>query len=383
VSKNAEPSFLEKRYLFRQVVQDLEDKMVFIGGPRQVGKTYLSKQVGAQFGDDFAYLNWDDDDDRQVMLSKSFPKASLLVLDELHKNRKWRQLLKGLYDKNIGKLKILVTGSARLDYYRFGGDSLQGRYHYLRMHPLSVRELELANQQEMLKLLKLGGFPEPYLSGSEVKARRWSRSYRQRLIRDDLAALEKTEDLARVELMAMRLPDLVGSPLSINGLREDLEVSHATTSKWLQILERLYHVFRVTPFGSPKIKAVKKEFKHYHYDWSLIPEPGARFENFIGSHLLKWCHWIEDTEGFDMELRYFRDREQREVDFVVVRERKPILFCEVKLGDLKISPNLRYLKRQFPSVRAVQVSLEPIAARIDSDGIELMGALEFLNELPV
>ena len=212
-----------------------------------------------------------------------------------------------------------MTGSARLDYYRFGGDSLQGRYHYFRMHPLIVRELRLENQVQLLQLLKLGGFPEPYFSGSEVKARRWSRTYRQRLIREDLAALEKTEDLARVELMAMRLPDLVGSPLSINGLREDLEVSHATATKWLQILERLYHVYRVTPFGSPKIKSVKKEFKHYHYDWSLVADQGARFENFVGSHLLKWCHWLEDSEGIDMELRYFRDREQREVDFVVIQ----------------------------------------------------------------
>jgi predicted AAA+ superfamily ATPase len=357
--------------------------MVFIGGPRQVGKTYLAKQVGMQFSGDFAYLNWDDDDDRHAILSKSFPKVGLLVLDELHKNRKWRQLVKGLYDKNSANLKILVTGSARLDYYRFGGDSLQGRYHYLRMHPLTIRELGLTNQSELLKLLKLGGFPEPYFSGSEVKARRWSRTYRQRLIREDLVALEKTEDLARVELMAMRLPDLVGSPLSINALREDLEVSHATASKWLQIFERLYHVYRVTPFGSPKIKAVKKEFKHYHYDWALVSDPGARFENFVASHLLKWCHWIEDTEGFDMELRYFRDREQREVDFVVIKDRKPILFCEVKLGDQKISPNLRYLKRQFPAVRSVQVVLDPTGARIDTDGIEMLGALEFLRELPV
>ena len=374
---------MEHRYLFQQVIEDLADKMVFIGGPRQVGKTYLSKQIGDQFKGDFAYLNWDDDDDRSAILAKELPKVELLVLNELHKNQRWRQLLKGLYDKNKDSLKILVTGSARLDYYRFGGDSLQGRYHYLRMHPLSVRELGLTEQPQILHLLQLGGFPEPYFSGSEVKARRWSRTYRQRLIREDLAALEKTEDLARVELMAMRLPDLVGSPLSINGLREDLEVSHATAYKWLQILERLYHVFRVTPFGSPTIKSVKKEFKHYHYDWSLVPDPGARFENFIGSHLLKWCHWHEDTQGLDMELRYFRDREQREVDFVVVKEKRPILFCEVKSSDLKLSPQLRYLKQKFPDVRAVQVVLERVQPKLNADGLELIGAVDFLRSLPV
>lgn len=183
--------------------------------------------------------------------------------------------------------------------------------------------------------------------------------------------------------MAMRLPDLVGSPLSLNGLREDLEVSHGTVSKWMQILERLYHVFRVVPFGSPKIKAVKKEFKHYHFDWSLVLDEGTRFENFIGSHLLKWCHWMEDVEGEDIELRYFRDKEQREVDFVVLKDRKPILFCEVKAADHSFSKHLYYLKQKFPNVRAIQVVREPVDNLINPDGLELVSALKFLQELPV
>lgn len=374
---------MKERYLFQYVMSDLSEKMVFLGGPRQVGKTHLSKEIGRRFASGYAYLNWDDDDDRTDILSKNFPRSGLLILDELHKNRKWRQLLKGLYDKNKDVMQIMVTGSARLDYYRFGGDSLQGRYHYLRLHPLSVKELGITSQSDLLTLLQLGGFPEPFFSGSETKARRWSRSYRQRLIREDLAALEKTEDLARIELMAMRLPDLVKSPLSINALREDLQVSHVTAAKWFQILERLYHVFRVTPFGSPKIKAVKKEFKHFHYDWSLVTDPGARCENFIGSHLLKWCHFVEDTEGYDMDLRYFRDREQREVDFVILKNQKPILFCEVKSHDKTFSPHLRYLKMKFPQVRAIQITLNPVQHTISADGLELISALDFLQELPV
>ena len=374
---------MSKRYLFSQVLSDLKEKMVFIGGPRQVGKTYLAKTIAATEGASSVYMNWDDDDDRTAILNREFPKANLLILDEIHKNRKWRGLVKGLYDKFQPKLKILVTGSARLDFYRFGGDSLQGRYHYLRMHPLSIKELNIVKQSDLLKLLKLSGFPEPYFAGSEAKARRWSKTYRQRLIREDLAALERTEDLARVELMAMRLPELVGSPLSINAIREDLEVSHVTAGKWFQIIERLYHVFRVVPFGSPKIKSVKKEFKHYHFDWSLIQDHGARFENFIASHLLKWCHWVEDTEGYDMELRYFRDREQREVDFVVIKDRIPILFCEAKTSDSAFSSHLHYLKKRFPLVRTVQVVLDDVKSVMTPDGLELMSALRFLQELPI
>lgn len=372
-----------KRYIYQLVKEDIEQKMVFIGGPRQVGKTFFSKDFAKSEYPEFKYMNWDDDLDRMAILNQNIPKTNLLILDEIHKNRKWRGLVKGLYDKYSPQLKVLVTGSARLDYYRFGGDSLQGRYHYLRMHPLSVKELNIKTQVDLLKLLQLGGFPEPYFSGSERAAKRWSRTYRQRLIREDLAAIEKTEDLARLELMAMRLPELVGSPLSINSLREDLGVSHGTATKWLQILERLYHVFTVLPFGSPKIKAVKKEFKHYHYDWSLVADEGARFENFIASHLLKWCHWMEDSEGIDMELRYFRDREQREVDFVVLKDRKPILFCEVKAAERTYSSHLNYLKEKFPKVRAVQIVREPIEARMNLKGLEMLPALSFLQELPV
>ena len=374
---------MKERYIYQLVKSDIAEKMVFIGGPRQVGKTHFAKSFSAGEYPDSTYMNWDNDDDRLAILNREIPKSNLLILDEIHKNRKWRGLVKGLFDKFSPDLKIMVTGSARLDYYRFGGDSLQGRYHYLRLHPLSIKELGINDQAGLLELLKFGGFPEPYFSGSDRAAKRWSKTYRQRLIREDVASMEKTEDLARLELMALRLPDLVGSPLSVNALREDLQVSHITATKWLQILERLYHIFTVHPFGAPKIKSVKKEFKHFHYDWSLVTDEGSRFENFIGSHLLKWCHWMEDSEGEEMELRYFRDKERREVDFVIVKNREPILFCEAKVADQSTSTHLKYLKKKFPNVRAVQVLRESINPVITLDGIEKISALRFLNELPV
>jgi hypothetical protein len=353
--------------------------MVFLGGPRQVGKTTLAKKLlgGAQAG----YLNWDVAEHRARILRRELPDAPLLVLDEIHKHRPWRNYLKGLYDSSPNKPRILVTGSARLDLYRRGGDSLQGRYHYLRLHPFSVAELGSSSQKDLKDLLELNGFPEPFLGGSKVEARRWSREYRTRLIREEVTSLEQVQDLGTLELLAMRLPELVGSPLSINSLREDLQVSHKTVANWVDILERLCAIFRLSPLGAPRIRAVKKSQKHYHFDWSLVMEAGPRFENLVASHLLKWVHYRQDTEGADLDLRYFRDVDGREVDFVVIDAGRPAWLIECKLGDAPISPPLKYLHAKFPTAEAWQLSAFGSKDFRSSEGIRVAPALPFLARL--
>ncbi|MGE3920376.1 MAG: ATP-binding protein, partial [Gammaproteobacteria bacterium] len=318
---------------------------------------------------------------RERILKHELPPTSFWCFDEIHKYRLWRNFLKGLYDLKLPERKILVTGSARLDYYRFSGDSLQGRYYYLRLHPLSVAELQLKNQSELLELLQLGGFPEPYFSGEAVEAKRWSREYRTRLIREDLVQLERVHDIDHIELLALRLPELIGSPLSINALREDLQVSHKAVSTWLKILERLYAIFRLSPFGNVKIRSVKKEQKHYHFDWTLVPELPERFENLVACALLKWVHFQQDTKGEDLDLAYFRDVDAREVDFVVTSNRKPIIFVECKWDDSDISPALKYLKRRFPEAEASQISAVGKKDYVDGEGIRICPAIRFLENL--
>ena len=330
---------------------------------------------------DARYLNWDDDEARTRILNGAFPREGMLVFDELHKYGRWRNFVKGLFDRDrhLGgdALKILVTGSARLDLYRRGGDSLQGRYHHLRLHPLSLKEANC----RLKDLLALGPFPEPLLAGSLAQARRWSRQYRSRLVREDVADLERVTEMGAIENLSVRLPALVGSPLSLNALREDLQVAHKTVERWMDIFERLMFVFRLDPFGPPRIKAVKKSRKHYLFDWTSIEDDGARFENVVAFHLLKECHYLEDTEGRDTELKFFRDIEGREVDFVQLENKKPIRFIECKLSDTTISPALLYLSRKFPGVAALQVIAKPGIDRIAQGGVRLVSADLFLSEL--
>ena len=353
--------------------------MVFVAGPRQVGKTTLAKQL-IDTGD--SYLNWDIYTHRDKILKQELPDTDMWVFDELHKYKKWRQFLKGLYDEFGKKKKILVIGSAKLDQYRYGGDSLQGRYHFLRIYPLSISELGITLEKDFMDLLNLGGFPEPFFGASLDEARRWSREYRSRLIEEEVKSIENIRDLGTLELTAMRLPELVGSPLSINSLKEDLQAGYTVVSNWLKILERNYMIFRIKPFtGGSKIRSVKKEQKHYHYDWTLVLEEGLKFENFVAVHLLKWVHFQQDTLGYDYELNYFRDIDGREVDFVVTKDNKPVVLIEAKWNDSEISKSLKYLKHKFPDVESWQISAAGKKDYQSQEGIRVCHALKFLSKL--
>jgi len=348
------------RYLLPAVEKTLAaGKMAFVGGPRQVGKTTMALALLGPAATERhpAYFNWDDPRAaarlRRVELPANEP---LLVCDEAHKYARWRNLLKGIYDTERSFRRIVVTGSARLDYYRKGGDSLANRYRYFRLHPFSLRELDPAPTASHLDiLLRFGGFPEPVLRQDEAEHRLWQRDRLARVVREDLRDLERVREVSLVEQLVDLLPERVGAPLSIANLRQDLEVDHKTVDRWLTILENLYVCFRLPPFGASRVRAVKKEKKLYLWDWSGVAEPGARFENLVACQLLKYCHWIEDTEGLRMELRYLRDTDRREVDFVVLRSGRPQFAVECKTGDRAVGPAVRYFAERTPIPRFYQV----------------------------
>jgi predicted AAA+ superfamily ATPase len=352
---------VRRRYLEPVVERALPRKMAFIGGPRQVGKTTLALSLIGEGADEThpAYLNWDDPRAAARLRRLELPAGEpLLVLDEIHKYARWRNLVKGIYDTEKSRRRIVVTGSARLDHYRKGGDSLANRYRYFRLHPFSLPELGASpTRSDLDALLRFGGFPEPFLRQDERELRLWQRDRVARVVREDLRDLERVREISLVEQLVDLLPARVGSPLSIKSLREDLEVDHKTVERWLTTLENLYLCFRISPFGPPKVRAVKKARKLYLWDWSMAPEGEPRFENLVASQLLKYCHFVEDTEGHAMELRFLRDTDQREVDFIVLRDRKPLFGVECKTGERAVSPAIRYFAERTSIPRYFQVHL--------------------------
>ena len=373
---------LRARYLKKIVEEDLKERMVFIGGPRQVGKTTFALTFLSDCTEKHpAYLNWDHLPTRRALLRGELPPSQkTLVLDEIHKFARWRNLIKGFYDTSKSERSFIVTGSARLDYYSKSGDSLQGRYNYFRLHPFSLNEISSdPDIDEFNHLLRFGGFPEPCIKGQERFWRRWQRDKIHRIIYEDIRDLENVKEISLLELLALDLPNRIGSPLSIKKLKELLEVSHETAERWIKIFERMYYCFRVPPYGPPKVRAVKKEQKLYLWDWSAVPNPGPRFENFMASQLLKYCHFREDTEGYKMELRFLRDTDKREVDFVVLEDGKPLFAVECKTGDKNISPAVYYFNERtdIPVFYQVHQGIRDY----EKDGIRVMPIYTFCKEL--
>ena len=352
-----------ERYLRAPVEADLARKMVFLVGPRQVGKTTLAKALMARYPR-AQYLNWDVANDRRIILAQTWsPRAKLLVLDEVHKMRGWKAHLKGAWDGRGEGQSILVTGSARMDTFRQSGESLAGRYFSLRLHPVSVREWcagSAATPDDALdRLIERGGFPEPFLAQDPAEADRWRRQYLEDLTREDVVEFSRIGEIRAMRLFVGMLRERVGSPLSLASIARDLQVSPATVAKYLDILEALYIVFSVRPYHRNIARAILKAPKVYFFDTGLvIGDEGARLENACAAMLLKHVHFLQDVEGRAASLHYIRDKDGGEVDLVVCRNNVPVLLAECKHADAAVSRMMVNLAARFPKAEALQVVRE-------------------------
>lgn len=352
-----------KRYLHKNIINDLKKKMVFIGGPRQCGKTTFAREIMKVYPykeeRKGIYFNWDDEEDRRRIIGKLWGDPDeLVIFDELHKFRRWKSWIKGIYDTSESRCKFLVTGSTRLDVYRKGEDSLMGRYHYWRLHPFTLSEIPrgIPVQEAFKRLMTVGGFPEPFLDGNEREARRWRKERFERIIKDDIRDLEPIRAIQDMSLFSDLLRTRVGGLVVLNNLATELHISPKTLKNWLNIFERMYLVFRVRPLTKNISRAVMKPPKVYFFDNSdVIGDEGVRFENLVATTLLKRLHYLEDYEGFRYELCFIRDKEGREVDFAIVKEGKPVELIEVTYNKMEISKSLQYYSERLQPEKSTQI----------------------------
>ena len=373
-----------ERYLDHLVRRDLQHKMVFLTGPRQVGKTTLSHQLVTELGGQ--YLNHDVAQDRSVIVNQRWnPRAPLLVLDEIHKMRDWKAWLKGVFDGKPPAQQLMVTGSARLDTFRQGGESLAGRFFGWRLHPLSVREwctqTGASPDAALSHMLERGGFPEPCLADSKEQAERWRRQYFDGLVRDDVLEFSRIQEVNAIRLFAQLLRQRVGSPLSLASISRDLGVSPTTLKKYLEILEALYIVFVVRPWHDNIARAVLQTPKVYFFDTGLVEgDDGIRFENLVATALLKHVQWQHDAQGREVQLHYIRTKDGSEVDFAISEKNHLTHLIECKLGDDKPHRALKRFAEQHPLTAAVQV-VRDLRHSFETQGLKIHRADEWLMAL--
>ena len=351
-------------------------QMIFVTGARQVGKTTVCKSIGDN------YLDWDNDNHRDLIIAGPEAVAQnldlntisstpgVIVFDELHKYTRWRQFIKGFFDTYNERCKILVTGSSRLDTYRRGGDSLMGRYFSYRMHPFSVAEI-LSQQlptdvlrtpgailaDDWQALWQYGGYPEPYLSRNVRFSRRWQNLRHTQLLREDIRDLTRVQDLDRLSTLGKILAGRSGTQIIYSRLARDLRVAENTVRNWINVLCSLHYGFLLRPWYRNINKSLRKEPKWYLRDWSGIEDTGSRCETLLACHLLKAVEGWTDLGLGHFDLFYIRDKQKREVDFLVTRDDKPWFLVEAKYNDTHLSPNLAYFQQQLACDHAFQVNL--------------------------
>lgn len=352
-------------------------QMAWVSGPRQVGKTTSCRALGTH------YLNWDNADDRKIILRGPAAVAavaglatlraqrSVVVFDELHKHGKWRNFLKGFFDVYGEQGRIVVTGSSRLDVFRRGGDSLMGRYFLFRMHPWSVAEClhatvpetpvrapEPIDDESWAALWRHGGFPEPFLRREARFTNRWRALRHEQFFRHDVREVAQLQEMATLETFATLLTERSGQQLVQANLAQEVGVAVDTARRWVDLLGRLHYGFLVRPWFANVAKALRKEPKWFLRDWSGIDDPGARAETMVACHLLKAVEGWTDLGLGRFELRYLRDKMKREVDFLVVRDRKPWFLVEVKHAERTLSPALAYFQAATKAAHAFQVVVD-------------------------
>lgn len=386
------------RYLENYIVKDLEEKMVFIWWPRQVWKTTLSLEIADKYYKKSTYLNWDNIEHKKRILNTEYNSQSdIIIFDEIHKYKKWKSLLKWEYDVKKTKYKFLVTWSARLDVYQKWWDSMLWRYYYYRLHPFTLAEIsnifnDYSNEislkfsdiylnTNLNELVKFGGFPEVFIKKDIRILNRWKKDRTKRIIYEDIRDLNNIKDLWLLELLADILHTKVWSPFSINSLVEDLHVTNKTISSWIDIFEKVYFSYRVYPYNNSDLKSLKKEPKLYLWDYTSITNTWIKNENVIANHLLKWVHFLEDVYWYNIKLQYIRDKEQREVDFVINIWWEIKYLIEVKTSDTSISKHLLYYKEKLWVENCFQVIFSETEIDIEKKWVRIISASKFLTAL--
>jgi predicted AAA+ superfamily ATPase len=392
--------------------QSSEKEMIFLAGPRQSGKTTLTKLISKDYKNNL-YFNWDIISNKKIIIdnptffediNRKDNSNPLIVFDELHKYKHWKNYLKGVYDEFSHDYKFLVSGSGRLNTYQKGGDSLAGRYLMFHLFPFTISELSKNKRkfsdfiknplinfkknnksaENWGKLSELSGFPEPFVKNSKTFWNKWTKTYINQIIREDIRDISSIKNINNVEILFSLLPSRVASPLSLNNLAGDIQVSPDTIKSWIELFDMTYLTFRIAPWTKKLSRAIVKENKIYLFNSPLIDDESVRFENMIAIELYRIIFFWNDRGLGDFKLHYIRNKEKEEVDFLISNKNKPFLLLEAKSSEINPSKSLINFQNIF-NIPAIQLVNQENVYKIVSNNknkILISTAHEWLSSLP-
>lgn len=373
-----------KRVILKYLKEDIRKKILIITGPRQCGKTTISKMVS----DDFDYLNYDEIGHRLLFKDKSWDrKKNYLIFDEIHKMKNWKRWLKGIYDTEGIPPGLIVTGSARLDIYKKMGDSLAGRFFQYRLHPFDIKELATVDKRTssdvvLEKIMEVGGFPEPYIQEKKRFYNKWKKTHLDIILRQDMIDLESVRHISAIETLIEMLKYRVGSSVSYQSLAEDLQYSDKTIKRWIGLLESMYVIFKLTPYHKNIARSNLKAPKYYFYDTAQVKgDQGQKLENLVACSLLKECHFQQDCLGEDLQLNYLSKKGGKEIDFLLTKDESPITMIEVKWKESNPSKNFDLFSKDLQNISKIQLVKELKREKTYPNGVEIRKVANWIKNL--
>ncbi|MCK5510473.1 ATP-binding protein [Candidatus Parcubacteria bacterium] len=403
-----------KSYLSLWKEQSQEKEMVFLAGPRQAGKTTLTKEIAQNFKNNF-YFNWDILSNKKILIknptffeniNRIDNSKPFIIFDEIHKYKNWKNYLKGIYDEFFQEYLFLISGSGRLDTYQKGGDSLAGRYLMFHLFPFTISELSAkkrlfsnfikdpisnfqinnlaTTRKNWKKLFELSGFPEPFAKNKKTFWTKWTKNYTNQIIREDIRDISNIKNVNNVEILFSLLPSKVGSPISVNNLANDIQIANKTAQDWLNLFDTTYLTFKLSPWTKKISRAITKEKKIYLFNYPIIQEEGERFENMVAVELYRIIHYWNESGYGNFKLHYIRNKEKEEVDFAISNNNAPIMLIETKNSDTKISKSLINFQNIL-NIPAIQLVNKQNIYRIQKNNdnkILVATADQWLSSLP-
>lgn len=354
------------RIIYKELATEINKPFISILiGPRQVGKTFLMRQLEEKCrlnGLKALFSNLEDpddlrsfggDEDRIIRQMKNID-AEVLFLDEFHYLKNATRIFKVMYDSGM-KVKIFASGSSSMEIHKHLKESLAGRFRLSLVHPLYANELRQLPGYSFETFLRFGGLPGLTHEQSAGDKMALLKNVLQTYLLKDIKALIREENIRAFNSLLYSLAQNQGQVVSIAALAREVGLSEPTVKHHLDLMAQTYVCFPIDSYSHNLANELKKVKKYYLYDtgirncilndYSPLDErrdKGAIIESFVALSVIKQLK-------VNMEVKFWRTRQGDEVDFILVKNRIPVpVEVKYRLPGSVVPEGIRKFLQKYP-----------------------------------